>query len=43
VKDKRLRALEADNYNEEALVEVANEDNYSSEENVSNVMHAPTS
>eukprot|EP00603_Paraphysomonas_imperforata_P005739 CAMPEP_0114414808 /NCGR_PEP_ID=MMETSP0103-20121206/1581_1 /TAXON_ID=37642 ORGANISM="Paraphysomonas imperforata, Strain PA2" /NCGR_SAMPLE_ID=MMETSP0103 /ASSEMBLY_ACC=CAM_ASM_000201 /LENGTH=173 /DNA_ID=CAMNT_0001582965 /DNA_START=53 /DNA_END=575 /DNA_ORIENTATION=+ len=33
VRNKRLRALEADNYNEEAIVDVSNEDNYSSEEN----------
>lgn len=33
VHDKRLRALEADNYNEETTVENAVEDNYSSEEN----------
>ena len=36
VRDKRLRALEADNYNEEMHVETAIEDNYSSQESVSN-------
>jgi hypothetical protein len=39
VKDKRLRALEADNYNEEAVVEVSHEDNYSSEESVRPSLH----